>query len=151
MSQLDCQSRLVGSRTGGKDVQDQLGAIQYLGGRCFLEIPNLSGSEIIVKDHDVSGVSIDNTFQLLDLAFAKIGRMVGSRPSLDQLVDNLSSSGRCQAMQFLKRIILDRVARQDQPCQDATLRRIISDLNWFTHDGVEVLQSIEKVPLQYTS
>lgn len=51
-------------------------------------------------------------------------------------------------MEFLKRIHLDTLAGQDQPCQDATLRRIIPDFDWFTHDLVG--SSCEKNRLEAT-
>jgi hypothetical protein len=39
-----------------------------------------------------------------------------------------------QAVKFLQRICQGWITGQDQPCQDTTLRRVVLDLIWFTHD-----------------
>ena len=55
---------------------------------------------------------------------------------MNEFVNHGGAGGRCQAVELLERIRFNLLVGQDQPGQDALLRRVIPDFDWFTHDVV---------------
>ncbi len=106
LRQLDGQPRFVGLCAAGKDVENQLGAIEHLDADRLLQIACLAGSQIVIEDHHVGIGGGGQSLQLFDFAAAKISGHVGRFALLGQRADHAGPGRGCQAFQFFQRVFL---------------------------------------------
>ena len=66
----------------GEDVQDELGAVKDATGESGLEVAQLGGSEVVVKEDEVSLGGGGDAGDLLDLALADERGRVGTLAAL---------------------------------------------------------------------
>ena len=103
----------MGGRTPGKDVEDQLAAIDDLAARDPLEVPDLSRRQFVVEEHDRGPLALDEADQFLDLAASDEGLAAGKPSRLGQNAHDLRVSGPGQRGQLPDpRFEVDLVAGQ---------------------------------------
>jgi hypothetical protein len=93
LRELHLQLSLGGDGMLGKDVEDELGAIDDAQLQLVLEPTLLTGIEVVVDDQRL-GIRPGHRFlQLRELALADVGARVGSRPPLQELPHGLDTGG----------------------------------------------------------
>ena len=105
LRQFDRQTRLVRSRAGREDVQDQLGSVDHLHLERLFQIPRLPGRQVVVEQNDVRPVRFDQQGELLDFPFPDTGREIGLVAPLDQPADRLDPRRLGQSGEFVERLV----------------------------------------------
>jgi hypothetical protein len=66
-----------GAGTAGKDIKDEIGAVNYTAVKLFLDVTHLAGRELVIKDGKSNFISFNKCSDLFDLALidecARIG------------------------------------------------------------------------------
>ncbi len=121
LRQLDLKMGFVRSRVGREDVEDHLGAVDDLELELPLEVARLGRPQVIVEDHDVCLVGVDQQLELVHLSGADVRRDVNLMPLLQHLGDHIELGRLGQAAQLFERIVGRRVGvRKDDTDQDGT-------------------------------
>src|ERR1035441_453354 len=102
LRKLHLEAAFAGSRARGKDVQNELGAVDDLGVYQLLEVALLGGREVVVEDHHVGAAESDGGRDLFHFATANEGGGVRSRTRLIHFFDNPGSRAGGQFGQFLE-------------------------------------------------
>ena len=108
LGQLDLQLSLPGPGAAGEDVQDELGPVDYLAVECALDVALLGRREVVVEDHGVGPVPIQQPFQPLHLALADQGGRVIAGPLLEQAGGHPGAGGGSQGCQLVQRFLQAR-------------------------------------------
>jgi hypothetical protein len=95
----------MGPGTSGKDVEDQLTAIQHLALDDLFQFADLSRREIIVKNNHIGLFIFDPFGEHLGLAGTDIGGGVDAIDLLNEPVHNDRSSTLSQRRQFTQNIV----------------------------------------------
>ena len=74
MRELDLQRAFAGAGAPAENFEDQPGAVEHLGVPRLLQIALLHRGERAIHHHEAGLVGLDEAGELLDLAFADIGR-----------------------------------------------------------------------------
>ena len=93
LRQLDLQLGLVGLGTPGKNVHDQLAAVDHRFFRDLLDVVLLGGAQVVVGDDEVDIELLRELGGLGNLSRSAPGRRVGAVELLDQAVKYLDVSG----------------------------------------------------------
>ena len=118
MRELDLQRAFLGARAPAEDFQDQPGAVEHLGVPGLLQIALLHRRERAV-DHDDAGFeALHQAGDLVDLAFADIGRGPDVAERHDAGLDHVEIDGAGEPDRLLKprggrALAVRRVARGD--------------------------------------
>ena len=97
LGQLDLQAGLVGAGAGGKNVQDQFGAVHHPNLAQRLQVLALRGGQLVVKDDQIGFAFLHQLGQFAGLALAEVVAGLGSIEALHQLADDQSPGGVGQA------------------------------------------------------
>jgi hypothetical protein len=131
LGQLDLQRTLAGVGVLGEDIEDQRGAVEDLDpvAQRPLQLPLVTGGELVVEDDHVGGSLVRPLDQLLHLAQADEGGRVDALPPLHHLAQHIDPGRVGQLGQFGQRLLDGPVAigrggprpLQFNPHQEATL------------------------------
>ncbi len=112
----------MGAGPGGKDVEDQLAAVDHHGLAGRLQFADLSRRQVIIEDHQVRCVLFDAGDQLLDLALADVVLRICAVSSLEHHVHDDGPRRLGQGLQFARgfHTVVLRSA-QFEPDQDRPL------------------------------
>ena len=95
-----------------KDVQDQLGSIQYPARQFILQIPKLCRRKVVIEQDDIGAVSRDGISDFFDLAFADQGSRIWCRTPLHHFSHDVSSGAAHQFAELLHRKLCFRSCRR---------------------------------------
>ena len=109
LCQLDLQLTLGANRVQGEDVQNQHGAVDHAQLHAFvlapdvvLQVADLHGREVAVKDHERDAVPAAELSQLLHLAGADEGAGIGGGLVLHEAREHLAAGGVQEACQLVQ-------------------------------------------------
>ncbi len=85
LRQLHLQLALAGAGVAGKDVQNQLRAVQHPAGQRGLKVAQLGGRQVVVEEHQVGLGGGGDSGDLLHLAGADQRGRIGPGAALHQL------------------------------------------------------------------
>ncbi len=105
LGQLDLQLSLPGSRTAGEDIQDELGSVDDFAVEDALDVALLGRGKVVVEDHGVGPVPIQQSLQEIQLPFADQIRRVIAGPLLQQAGGHPGSGGGSQGSQLIQRFL----------------------------------------------
>ena len=115
LRQLDGQAGFVRPRTRREDIENHLGAIEHLDAQLLFQIADLRRGKIVVEDDHVGVGGADHQLELLDLALAEIGRLIGRGALLSEAADDFGPGGFHQAGQLVQIVaasLADRAAQR---------------------------------------
>ena len=142
LRQFDLQFSFAGAGAAGKNIQDQLRAVQDLYVQLFFQIALLGGRKLAIEDHRGRVVQADLGFQILHFAGAYEGSGIGARTGLDLGFDNFSARRFGQRGELLERVFgADR--RGSRRWLRGAGRQIQADEN---RDFLAVWQRIYAIP-----
>ena len=121
LGQFDLQLALRRVRVGGKDVEDQRGAIDHANLEAILEVALLGGRELIVDDEHLCLGGLELLFELIDLAGAEVGLELGLIAPLDQLPNGFAER-RVEEFGELGKIGLDALVLTGDGRDEGALR-----------------------------
>jgi hypothetical protein len=102
MRKLDLQCAFLGLGAAAEDFQDQPGAVEHLGVPGLLEIALLDRRQRTIHHHQFNVVARDEARDLLDLAFAEIGRWPDLADRRDQGIGDRQIDGARQTRRLLE-------------------------------------------------
>ena len=85
---------------GGKDLQDQPGAVENLSIKLFFQVAHLHGGQGFIKNYNIRVMLFDFFFQLHHLAASDISGVRDLCGVLDNRGDDLQTAGVCQSAQL---------------------------------------------------
>ncbi len=100
----DLQLRFVGAGAGGKNVENELRAVEDFDLDDFFEVAELVGGHVVIEDDDVSIEVIDEDLYLGGFAFADEGAGDDGAAVLDDLGHDLGAGGFGEAGEFAQGI-----------------------------------------------
>ena len=105
LGQFHLQPRFDGLRTGGEDVENHLAAVEHLDAERLLEIAGLCRREIVIEDHHVGIVALDEFGEILEFAGADIRGELNLLPFLGEFGDHARAGGGGQSSDFVARVV----------------------------------------------
>jgi hypothetical protein len=106
---------LAGAGVAGKDVQNQLRAVQYAAGQRSLEVAQLGGRQIVVKEHQLGPCGGDHPGNLFHFARADQRGRVRPAAALDDLGSHLAAGAGDQFAKLGKRLFQIEAWRRTRP------------------------------------
>ena len=85
LGELDLQLAFAGARVAGKDVEDELGAIEDAARQSGFKVAQLRGREVVIEENEVGVGGSGDGGDLLDFAGADERGGIGARAALDEL------------------------------------------------------------------
>ena len=104
LRQLHLQAALTRARMAGKDVQDELRAVDDAAVELFLQIAQLGAGQLVVEDDETCVGHLGGGGDLLHFAAADQGRRIGAVAALQLLSDHDASGARGQFAQLGQRL-----------------------------------------------
>ena len=91
LRQLHLGAALPAARVQREDVEDQRGSVDHLHAHALLEGPQLAGGELVVEDHDLGPVRMDQPVEVVEPALADERRGIGLGARLHEAGDRLGA------------------------------------------------------------
>jgi hypothetical protein len=85
LRQFDLQLALSGARVPGKDIKDELGAIEHPTGQRCVKIAQLCGGKIVIEQDEIGLDGFGNSSDFFYFAGANESRGIGPRAALQNL------------------------------------------------------------------
>ena len=89
----------------GKDIEDELGAVEDAAGESGLEVAELGGREVVIEENEIGFGGSRDAGDLLNLAGANERGRIGLWPALHNLGGDLAASAQEQLAKFGERLI----------------------------------------------
>ncbi len=137
LGQFHGQTRLVRLRVRGKDVQNQLGAIEDLDSHRLLQVASLARTQVVVEDHHVRLVRGHQPHEFLDLATPQKCGGVGRLAALRHPAHHPRAGRRGQPLEFLQGILLKSLVGKNDSDQHRGFAGHTLGAFSFVHSGVQ--------------
>ncbi len=105
LRQLHLQLAFAGAGVAGKDVEDELGAVEHAAGQGGLEVAQLGGREVVVEEHQVGLGGGGDPGDLFDLAGADERGGIGTGAALHDLRGDFGAGARNQLAKLGERLL----------------------------------------------
>jgi len=119
LCELDLQLTFPGSRPAGKDIEDELGAIEDFHIESILKVAELRGIEVVVEDQQACSGSLPTGANFFDFAPPNQGCRIRGRRALQGGADDLSARTGREVLELQEHILGIRQA----PFRAGTPRR----------------------------
>ena len=104
LRELHLELALAGAGVAGKDVEDELRAVEDAAGQRGLKVAQLRGRQVVVEEHQVGLRGSGDAGDLLHFAGADQRGRIGTRTALHQLGRHLAAGARHQLAKLGKRL-----------------------------------------------
>ena len=88
LRQFHLQLAFAGARVAGKDIENELGAVDHSHVERALQVTLLRRRQLVIEDDQVGRTRSDSAFQLFQLSAADEGRRLGSLAPLQEFADD---------------------------------------------------------------
>jgi hypothetical protein len=96
LSELDLKLALASAGVTGKDVEDELGAVEDAAGQRGFEVAQLRGRKVVIEENEIGFGGGGDGGDLLDFAGADECGGIGARAALDELGSHLATGAQQQ-------------------------------------------------------